>query len=230
MDFPQPLVRGRLLRRYKRFFADVALDDGHEVVAHAANPGAMLGLAEPGRACWLSPAASPTRKLAWTLELIEAANGAPVLVNTHRPNDIVAEAVERGAIAKLAGYETLRREVRYGEASRIDLLLERAGRRPCFVEVKSVTLSRVPGLAEWPDCVSARGARHVAELATQVESGARAVVLFLVGRSDCNRFAPAADLDPAFTAALARARNGGVEVLVCACAVTPERIVVAGAL
>jgi sugar fermentation stimulation protein A len=225
MDFPQPLRRGRLLRRYKRFFADVALDDGAELTAHCPNPGAMLGLSAPGQVCWLSRSPDPKRKLAHTLELVEA-NGALTVVNTLLPNRLVAEALAADAIPELCGYATHRREVRYGVASRVDFLLEAPERPAAWVEVKGVTLHRGGGLAEWPDCVSARGARHAEELGEVARLGGRAVALFVVLRADCDRFAVARDLDPAFAAAFARVREAGVETLVYGCDVSPERIAV----
>ena len=229
MDFPQPLTGGRLVRRYKRFFADVALDDGREVTAHCPNPGAMLGLSSPGQACWLSVSADPKRKLAHTLELVEA-DGALTVVNTLLPNRLVAEALAADAIPELCGYANHRREVRYGAASRVDFLLEGANRPPAWVEVKGVTLHRGGGLAEWPDCVSARGARHAAERGQMARRGERAVALFVVLRGDCDRFAVAADLDPAFAAAFARVRAAGVEALVYACQVSPKRVTIGRAV
>jgi len=215
MQFPQPLTRGVLVRRYKRFFADVMLDDGHEVTAHIANPGAMLGLNEPGIPVWLSPSTSETRKLAWTWEMAEE-NGGLVGVNTHHPNRLVAEALEARAIPEFADYDTVRREVRYGEASRIDFLLERPGER-LWLEVKNCHFSRTPGLAEFPDCVAARSAKHLRELARMVEAGDKAALLFVVQREDCNRFSACRDIDPVFAAALDSAADAGVEVLVHAC-------------
>lgn len=229
MDFPQPLTRARLVRRYKRFFADVVLDNGREITAHCPNPGAMLGLSAPGLACWLSRSDDPKRKLAHTLELVEA-DGALTVVNTLHPNRLVAEALAADAIPELSGYAICRREVRYGAASRVDFLLEGPGRPAAWVEVKGVTLHRGGGLAEWPDCVSARGARHMAELAERVRLGERALVLFVVQRADCDRFALARDLDPAFGRALDRVQAEGVEVLVYGCDVSPERVAISGPL
>jgi sugar fermentation stimulation protein A len=223
MDFPQPLTRGRLKQRYKRFFADVVLDDGREITAHCPNPGAMLGLNAPGLACWLSRSDDPKRKLAHTLEIVEA-NGAATVVNTLLPNRLVAEALAADAIPELAGYALHRREVKYGAASRVDFLLEAAGRPAAWVEVKGVTLHRGGGLAEWPDCVSARGARHMAELGEMARRGDRAAVLFVVLRADCDRFDLARDLDPTFAAAFDQVRADGVEALVYACEVSSERI------
>ena len=229
MLLPQPMLRGRLVSRYKRFFADVALDDGGSVTAHCPNPGAMLGLNAPGLRVWVSRSEDPKRRLAHTLELVEV-DGGLVGVNTLAPNRLVAEALAEDAIPELAGYARMRREVRYGQNSRVDFLLEAPDRPVCWVEVKSVTLCRGDGLAEWPDCVSARGARHIAELGAVAAEGDRAMVLFLVQRNDCDRFALAADLDPAFSRALARAVAAGVEVLAYGCAVGPERIGIAGRL
>jgi sugar fermentation stimulation protein A len=224
MDFPQPLTRAQLVRRYKRFFADVVLEDGTEITAHCPNPGAMLGLNLPGLSCWISRSDDPKRKLAHTLELVEGLDAALVDVNTLRPNRLVAEALAADAIPELAGYAVHRREVKYGAASRVDFVLEAPGRPAAWVEVKGVTLHRGGGLAEWPDCVSARGARHVAELAEMARLGHRAVVLFVVQRADCDRFAIARDLDPAFAAAFDRVRDAGVEALVYACDMSPERV------
>jgi sugar fermentation stimulation protein A len=223
MQFSPPLIRATLLRRYKRFFADVVLADGTEITAHCPNPGAMLGLATPGLACWISRSDDPKRKLAHTLELVEA-DGALVGVNTLHPNRLVAEALAAGAVPDLSGYADHRREVRYGAASRVDFLLEAPERPRAWVEVKGVTLARRPGLAEWPDCVSARGARHVAELAEMAAAGDRAVVLFVVQRDDCMAFEVARDLDPAFAAAWARARDAGVEALVYGCEISPAAV------
>ena len=214
VQFPSPLTRGRLVQRYKRFFADVELD-GEVVTAHCPNPGAMLGLDAPGLPAWLSRSDSPTRKLPWTLELVEAADGL-VGVNTHRPNGIAAEALELGLIPELAGYPQVRREVRYGQASRVDFLLEGPGRPPCWLEIKNCHLLRQPGLAEFPDCKAERSLRHLRELTARVEAGDRAVLLFVIQRG-CERFAAAADLDPAYASGLQEAAHRGVEVLWYAC-------------
>lgn len=234
MRFSSPLVRGRLLRRYKRFLADVAFEDGGEAVAHCANPGSMMGLAEPGFEVWLSPNANPKAKLDWRWELVREAGGALVCINTGHPNAVAAEAIAAGAIPRLAGYETLRREVKYGRNSRIDILLEDSGKPPCYVEVKSVTLRRpdgdAPTAAEFPDAKTARGAKHLAELADVAEAGGRAVMLYLVQRGDCDHFRIAADIDPAYASALGEARERGVEVLCHGCDVSPAGIDITGPL
>jgi sugar fermentation stimulation protein A len=225
------LVRGRLIRRYKRFLADVVLDCGDEVTAACPNTGAMLGLADPGSVIWLSESASLTRKYRHTWEMVELANGAaPALVgiNPMRPNHIVAEAIAAGLMPQFAGYDRVRREVKYGEKSRIDLLLEGDGRPPCYVEVKNVHLSRTPGLAEFPDCVTVRGARHLAELAAMVAAGARAAMVYLVQRGDAKAFALARDIDPKYAAAYHAARAAGVGAYAYGCSLTPETISVDG--
>jgi sugar fermentation stimulation protein A len=226
MLFPRPLVRGRLVQRYKRFFADVELDNGGLVTAHVANPGAMLGLREPGRGAWLQPVDDPKRTLRFTLEMVEADDGALVGVNTHHPNRLAAEAIGADAIPELSGYARLRREVRYDGDSRVDFLLEDDARPPCWLEVKNCHFSRAPGLAEFPDCVAARSTKHLKALERRVEAGERAVVLFVVQRMDCEAFAACADLDPAFAAGLQHAADAGVEVLVYACRMSPETIAI----
>lgn len=224
MDFTQTLIGGRLVRRYKRFLADVVLDaDGSEVTVHCANPGSMLGLNAPGSRVYLSRSDSPTRKLALSWELIEA-DGVLVGISTAHPNRLVEEAILAGSVPGLSGYPDLRREVKYGVNSRIDILLEAPDRPRCYVEVKNVHLMRQPGLAEFPDSVTARGAKHLRELSDMVREGHRAVMVYLVQRPDCDRLAMASDIDPAYAAALAKARAAGVEVIAIGCSVTPEAI------
>jgi sugar fermentation stimulation protein A len=227
IPFIEPLREGRLVRRYKRFLADVAFPDGTVEVVHCPNPGAMLGLDAPGSRVFVSVSASRTRKLPMTLEILEA-DGTLVGINTNRPNALFAAAIVAGTVPELAGYAQLRREVRYGRASRVDIVLESPDRPPAYVEIKNVHLMRRPGLAEFPDCVTARGAKHLAELAEVAAGGGRAVMAFVVQRGDCDRVAIAADLDPGYARAFAAARQAGVEVIAYACGVSPEGIGVEG--
>lgn len=225
MRFSAPLVPGRLVKRYKRFLADVILDDGTGVTAHCANSGSMLSLARPGGRVWLQKSDDPKRKLAWSWKL-EEIDGALVCIDTGHPNAIVAEAIAAGTIPALAGWATLRREVKYGRNSRIDILLEDEARGRAYVEVKNVTLMREPGLAEFPDAVTSRGAKHLDELADMVAEGHRAVMVYLVDRPDCTRFALAADIDPTYAKGFTAARARGVEVMAWATKVTTEEVVV----
>lgn len=224
MKFAEPLVGGRLVKRYKRFLADVVLDaDGREITAHCANPGSMLGLKEPGSQVWLSPSNNPKRKLKYSWEIIEA-DGALVGINTAHPNKLVEEAIEEGRITELSGYASMRREVKYGKNSRIDILLEGTGGGRTYVEVKNVHLMRQAGLAEFPDSVTARGAKHLGELADMVGEGHGAAMVFLVQRPDCERLSLAEDIDPAYAAAFRSARAAGVEVYAIGCDVRLDGI------
>lgn len=226
MRFPSPLLRGRLVRRYKRFLADVELEDGSVVTVHCANPGAMSGLDEPGMAVHLSRSAVPTRKLPLSWELVEAGGGL-VGINTAQPNRLVEEALLAGRIAELAGFDRLAREVRYGENSRVDFLLTGGGRPDTYVEVKNVHFLRRAGHAEFPDSPTARGTKHLRELSAMVAAGHRAVMLYLIQRSDAVDFAIARDIDPAYAAAFDAARAAGVEMLAYGCRLGAEEIVVA---
>ena len=223
MQFPDPLLPGRLIRRYKRFLADVELESGDVVTAHCANSGSMLGVKEPGAEVWLSPARNPNRKLKYTWELVRA-DGGLVGINTSHPNGLVAEGIRTGAIPELAGYAELKREVKYGRNSRIDILLTDAGRPDCYVEVKNVHLMREPGLAEFPDSVTARGAKHLDELAEMVAAGHRAIMVYLVQRGDCDRVRMAADIDQVYDATLKRALGNGVEAISYCCKMTTGEI------
>lgn len=227
MKFHAPLIKGTLVRRYKRFLADVLLEDGREVTAHCANPGAMLGLMEPGSDVWLSPAANPDRKLKYSWELLRVGDGL-VGINTSLPNAIVTEAIENGKIPELTGYDNLRREVKYGQNSRIDILLESDGKPPCYVppcyvEVKNVHLRRGEP-AEFPDSVTKRGAKHLVELGDMAEAGNRAVMFYLIQREDCDSFKIAADIDPGYDAGLKVAISRGVEILCYRCKLSTEEI------
>jgi len=229
MKFTSALVTGRLVKRYKRFLADVALASGETITASCPNTGSMLGLATPGVRVYVSVNDSPTRKYRHTLELIElGATGKPTLVgiNTSLPNRIVSEAIAGGKFASLGGYESLRGEVKYGVNSRIDILLEDRNKGRCYVEVKNVHMLRTRGLAEFPDSVTSRGAKHLGELSAMVAGGHRAVMVYLVQRADANRFALAGDIDPAYATAFAAARMSGVEAIACRCRVSAKEIVV----
>ncbi|MSO85705.1 MAG: DNA/RNA nuclease SfsA [Rhodospirillales bacterium] len=229
MKFPTPLVKGTLIKRYQRFLADVELESGATVTAHCANPGSMLGVNAAGSEVWLSESPKPERKLRYTWELIRVGRTL-VGINTQQPNQLVEEAIGQGRIGELAGYAHLRREVRYGTNSRIDLLLEDPGRPACYVEVKNVTMKRdlsPSAPAEFPDSVTVRGAKHLVELSRVSQKGGRAVMFFLVNRADARAFAPAADIDPAYAQALERAITRGVEVLCYDCRLNPREIRVA---
>lgn len=225
MQFPAPLIPGRLIQRYKRFLADVTID-GEEapVTVHCPNPGAMMGLKAPGSRVFLSRSANTKRKLPLTLEIVEA-DQTLVGINTALPNRLAEEAIATGLVPALAGLGPARREVRYQANSRVDLLYEDAGGRPVFVEVKNVHLMRRAGLAEFPDCVTTRGAKHLSDLGAEVRAGARAVMLYIVQRADCDRVAFAADLDPAYAAGFAEARRHGVEAYAVRCDITLTGII-----
>jgi len=237
MNYPSPLVRGTLIRRYKRFLADIRLDSGVVVTAHCANPGSMLGLAAPESEVWLSANTNPKAKLDWRWQLIRV-DGHLVGINTAHPNDIAAEAIAAGQIAELTGYARQRREVPYGRNSRIDILLEDADcppRRPsCYLEIKCVTLRRPGGphpmAAEFPDAVTKRGTKHLAELVEMAAAGHRAMMLYLVLRADCDHFRVAADIDPAYAEALETATAQGVEAICYDCQVTRDGIVLGSKL
>lgn len=224
MRFQTPLAPARLIRRYKRFLADCRLEDGREVTAHCANPGSMLGLAEPGTKIWLEPNDDPKKKLKWGWRLVDHENGHFTGVDTSVPNRALKAALEAGEVPELAAYCTIRPEVKYGRNSRIDFLLQQDGLPDAWVEVKSVTLSRQPGLAEFPDSVTARGAKHLGELAEMAQSGHRAVMFYLVQRTDCATFTIARDLDPAYGVAFDKARQMGVELLCYGTRITPDDI------
>ena len=229
MQFPSPLLQGTLIQRYKRFLADVHLDSGETVTATCPNTGSMMGLKEPGQRVWLSTSDSPTRKYKHTWEMVETDLGSgPALVgiNTNHPNKLVAEAVVAGRIKELAGYATLRREVNYGKNSRIDLLLEDPARGLCYVEIKNVHMMRKAGFAEFPDSVTARGAKHLAEMSDMVRAGHRAVMVFLIQRGDAKSLTLARDVDAGYGAAFDLAKAAGVETIAVRCTLTGEAITV----
>jgi sugar fermentation stimulation protein A len=227
MRFSAPLLPATLVKRYKRFLADVELPSGEMVTVHCANPGSMIGLAAPGARIWLSKSANLKRKLAHSWELIEVdlGTGAELVgINTTHPNAVAAEAIAAGVIPELAGYATARREVRYGSNSRVDFLLEAPGRPPCYVEIKNVHLMRRAGLAEFPDAVTKRGAKHLAELGRVAAQGSRAVMLFLIQIGSARTFRLARDIDRAYGEAFDQARAAGVEAIAYRCGITCDGI------
>ncbi len=224
MRFSTPLVPATLIRRYKRFLADVRLDDGREVTAHCANPGAMTGLNTAGMRIWLEPNDDPKRKLRYGWRLSELGGGHWAGIDTMVPNRVVKEALEAGRVPELAAYDEIRPEVKYAEKSRVDFLLRGNGLPDAYVEVKNAHLSRAPALAEFPDARTARGLRHLQDLAQMVRAGHRAVMLFLVQRTDCDRFALAGDIDPAYAQGFAEARAAGVEVLCYDCEIDTQGV------
>ncbi|MGB0721023.1 MAG: DNA/RNA nuclease SfsA [Gammaproteobacteria bacterium] len=214
MKFERRLVQARLIRRYKRFLADVELDDGSVMTVHTPNTGSMLGCQEPGSEVWLLDSDNAKRKYRFGWELVRTANGARVGINTARSNHLVAEAVLAGRLPELGEFESMRREVRYGrESSRIDLLLERAGGGLCFVEVKNVTAAVSDGVALFPDAVSARGSKHLRELMYMREQGHDAAVVFCVQREDVREVRPADAIDPLYGRTLREAATAGVKAL-----------------
>jgi len=233
MKFHAPLLKGRLIKRYKRFMADVELETGETVTAHCANSGSMLSVNEPGAEVWLSPAKNPDRKLKYTWEMIRIGRSL-VGINTGHPNYLVSEAIEAGKVKELKGYESLRREVKYGKNSRIDVLLEDPKKGLCYVEVKNVTMRRdlkSGAPVEFPDGVTARGAKHLVELSDMVKEGHRAVMFYLVQRGDgAGGVTIARDIDPAYGAALDKARTQGVEIVAYGCKLTSDGITLAKAV
>jgi sugar fermentation stimulation protein A len=219
-------LRGRLVRRYKRFFADVATDDGRTLTVHCPNPGSMLGCATPGAAVRCSTSDNPKRKLRHTLEMIRVGR-TWVGLHTGRANATVARALEAGIVPELSAYREIQREVRIGEGTRLDFALGRrpGDPRPAYVEVKSVTLAD-GRLALFPDSVTERGRRHVETLARLRRRGSRAVLLFLVQRADCDRVTPADAIDPAYGEALRAAARDGVEIVALGARVTARAITV----
>ena len=216
------MLEGTLVKRYKRFLADVELDDGTVITAHCPNTGSLLGCKEPGSRVVLRDSQDPKRKLRYTFQSIRIGR-ALVNVDTGLPNAVVAEAIQRDEVPELAGYASLRREVKYGRNSRIDVLLEGEGRPRCYVEVKSTTLAR-GRTALFPDAVTERGRKHLGELVDVVAAGDRAVQFFFVSRGGISSFAPADEIDPAYGQALREAAEAGVELLAYSTRVRPDRI------
>jgi sugar fermentation stimulation protein A len=224
MLFPSRLIRGTLVRRYKRFLADVRLPNGEMVTAHCTNTGSMLGCNEPGSVVYLSLSPNKGRKLAYTWEMIQIKR-TWIGINTFHPNRLVAEAIEAGAIPELRGYEVVRREVKVSAHSRLDLCLDgQSG--SCYVEVKNVTMS-FDGAAAFPDAVSDRATKHLRELIRLKRKGHRAAIVFVIQRADCKHFRPADEIDPEYGRWLRKAASAGVEILPYAAKVTPKGILLA---
>ncbi|MDX2464919.1 MAG: DNA/RNA nuclease SfsA [Porticoccus sp.] len=227
MYFSDSLLEGRLIKRYKRFLADVELANGEVLTAHTSNTGAMAGCSTPGGRVWLSRSDNPKRKYPHTWEVVEVAPDVLCGINTLRSNHLVAEAIETSVITELLGYSTIRREVNYGEErSRIDLLLEAGAsgnKPPCYVEVKNVTLVE-QGVAYFPDAVTVRGTKHLRELMAVVNAGMRAVIFFCVQRDDCSEVRPADDIDSEYGRVLREAIAIGVEAVAYQAKVGPEEI------
>ena len=220
MRFDTPPIEGRLRERYKRFFADVELEDGTVITAHCPNTGSLIGCRSPGSRVWLRDSGDPKRKLRFTWQAVEA-DGAWINVDTNLPNRVVHEAFVAGSIPGLTGYDEARREVKYGKNSRIDVLLTGSNRPPCYVEVKNTTYA-VGSAALFPDAATERGLKHLGELRRVVKEGGRAVQFFFVSRGDVEVFRPADAIDPRYATTLRRATDDGVEVMAWAARVEPQ--------
>lgn len=222
MEFKTPLIPATLIRRYKRFLADARLETGEEITAHCPNPGSMMGLSDPGMRIWLEPNDDPKKKLKYGWRVVELPDDHYSGIDTAVPNRVVKEALLSRQIAEVADYKTVRSEVKYRKGSRVDFLLSQDGKPDLYLEVKNVHLRREGDWAEFPDSVTARGAKHLGDLMAMVEVGHRAVMLYLVQRTDCTRLRMAPDLDPTYAATFEEARKAGVEMLCYGTKVTPE--------
>ncbi len=222
MKFERRLIPGKLIRRYKRFLADVELEDGSIVTAHCPNSGSMKTCDTPGWEVRISQADNPKRKLKYTWELVYN-NTCWIGINTHRANHLAREAIEQGWIPELSGYDKLETEKKYGQNSRIDILLSSA-KQKCYVEIKNVTLVEQDGFYKFPDSVTTRGLKHLHELGDMVKQGHRAVMLYCIQRSDGTEFRPASEIDPKYATALKEAYRDGVEILAYRADISPESI------
>lgn len=225
MRYETPLIEGRLIRRYKRFLADVELADGSTLTAHTPNTGSLAGCCIPGSRVWLRDSGNPERKYRFGWELVEPRAGVLVGINTGLPSVLVQEALAEHRIKELEGYDHVRPEVKYGkENSRIDLLLTSPGRPDCYVENKNVTLAE-DGIAYFPDAVSTRAAKHLRELEHVVAGGGRGVIFFCVQRSDATEVRPADHIDPDYGRALRHALEHGVEAVALGADVSAHGVV-----
>lgn len=221
MHFTQPLVHGRLVKRYKRFLADVILDNGELITAHCTNSGSMKSCLEEGAEVYLSPVSDPKRKTRFTWEMIKI-NGSWVGINTSVPNRLAYELMKTNTIPALEGYTEIKREVKYHD-SRLDIFARKEG-EACFVEVKNVTLKEGE-YAIFPDAVTTRGQKHLQTLIKLKESGFRAVMLYVIQRADVSIFAAAHEIDPKYAELLKMAHNKGVEIIPIQVKVSPEKVV-----
>jgi len=228
MKFTPPFQTATLIKRYKRFLADIETKDGKVMTIHCPNTGSMKHCNAPGSQVWYSTSDSKTRKYPHTFEMIRVSGRKLAGINTGRANHLVREAIEKGVIKSLDGYGTLRSEVKYGkENSRIDFLLEDHPEdkgRACYVEVKNVTLGMGKGLGLFPDAVSTRGAKHLRELIHIVKGGDRAVLFFCVQHSGIKRMGPAWEIDPEYSQTLVEADKAGVEIIAWQAAMSPREI------
>lgn len=229
MKFANQLLKGILIKRYKRFLADIELENGKIVTAHCANSGALYGVTTPGLTVWLSENHNPTRKLKYTWELAEV-EGVMIGVNTSWPNGLAAEAIQNQFIPPLNGYAHLKREVKYGQNSRLDILLQDPTKKDCFVEVKNVHMKRTEKRAEFPDSVTTRGAKHLSEMIDVIQAGKRAVMLYIIQRADCDHLRFADDIDPVYAQTAILAKNKGVEFYAYDCKITPQEITIRTAI
>ena len=224
MEFPTPLIEGKLIKRYKRFLSDIELPNGEVVVAHCPNTGSMKRCQQDDARVWLSKSGNPKRKLAYTWELVEVDEKYLACINTGYPNKLVGEAIANGVVQELSGYSEQKAEVKYGEKSRIDWLLTGGDGRKCYVEVKNVTLLEEDGLGYFPDAVTDRGRKHLYELAKMVEEGHRAVMFFCVSHTGIDSVTPAAHIDKKYAQAFVEVVEKGVEVIAYQVAIDTQRM------
>ena len=214
MNFKKKLISGELIKRYKRFFVDVKIDN-KTVTAHCPNTGSMMGLLEKGNKVWLSKSDNPKRKLKYTLQVIES-NGSKVGVNTHLTNKIALDAIYKSKIQNFKNYDFVKQEIKFGNNTRFDLLLTKKNKK-IFIEVKNVTLSRQKGIAEFPDAITSRGQKHIQELLNANKQGYNIYLLFVIQRDDCNKLKIAKDIDPKYCELLTKAVKKNLNILCYDC-------------
>ena len=225
MRYQPQLIPATLIRRYKRFLADVTLDSGEEITVHTPNTGSMMGCSEPGSRIWLRDSNNPKRKYRYSWVMSQNSEGILIGVDTMLPNQLVSEAIQNGTVTELQGYAEITQEVPYGkESSRIDLLLTDTDKIDCFVEIKNVTASTEKKVAMFPDAVTQRGSKHLRELIEVVKAGKRGVIFFCIQRSDARSFRPANEIDPVYSDTLKKAINNGVEALAYRAEISPEGV------